>query len=170
MSKDRNCRDCGARLGYWKKVCAPCNFWSYVTKTATCWVWRGCRNKDGYGRIRWQGRTQSAHRISWMITHGRKLIDGEQVLHHCDNPPCVNPNHLWVGTISQNMLDAFKKARKHNNGEWNPHATLTALQTQQIRAQFQTGLFKRASLARQYGVNWSTIDRIIKGVAWRCDR
>lgn len=92
----------------------PENFWAKVPKISDklCWPWKGYINPDGYGRIQWDGRTQNAHRISWIIQKGT-IPQGLQVLHKCDNPPCVNLEHLFLGTHNDNIADKMKKGRHH---------------------------------------------------------
>ncbi len=79
-------------------------FWDKVDKSGKCWIWRGSKLKTGYGRFHFAGKTITAHRISWMLAHG-SIEEGMHVLHKCDNPPCVNPDHLYIGTHTQNMQD-----------------------------------------------------------------
>jgi len=82
--------------------------WSKVTKTETCWTWTGARNRKGYGEIGAKGRVQKAHRIAWELTYG-PIPEGLDVLHHCDNPPCCRPDHLFLGTDADNMADMMAK-------------------------------------------------------------
>lgn len=74
-----------------------------------CWEWKGSKSKDGYGKFVALGN-QLAHRVSWII-HNGEIPKGLQVLHECDNPPCVNPKHLFLGTNHDNVLDKVKKGR-----------------------------------------------------------
>jgi hypothetical protein len=77
-----------------------------------CWLWRGATHKNGYGRFRLPKPQQStwAHRAAWVLFRGA-IPPGLCVLHRCDNPPCVNPDHLWVGTVADNMRDRDRKGR-----------------------------------------------------------
>ncbi len=87
-------------------------FWAKVRKSDGCWEWTGAANRQGYGRIA-LGRASGprrAHRIAWELTHG-PVPDGLWVLHHCDNPPCVRPDHLWLGTRADNARDCRLKGR-----------------------------------------------------------
>lgn len=87
-------------------------FWSKVDRTDTCWLWTGCiSGSNHYGAFRYQGRMQPSHRVAWILKHG-EIGDGLCVLHRCDNPPCVNPDHLFLGTQSDNMVDMVGKGRQ----------------------------------------------------------
>ena len=83
-------------------------FWGKVHKTDNCWFWIGCKNRDGYGKIGVSGRTFRAHVYSWMLRNGH-LPSGQQVLHSCDTPLCVRPDHLFLGNNSDNSKDRARK-------------------------------------------------------------
>jgi hypothetical protein len=84
-------------------------FWPKVEKTAGCWIWRGSRDRNGYGRISERNKPQLAHRVSWRIHHAAEPT--ACVLHRCDNPPCVNPAHLFLGSRADNSKDMIAKGR-----------------------------------------------------------
>lgn len=132
------------------------NFWKKVVKTDGCWEWTGAKSV-GYGRVRLDGRTQWAHRISYVIAHG-PIPDGLILLHSCDNPSCVNPDHLRPGTNRDNSQDALQK------GRW--HSKLTASQVLAIREQGCGGIAIKV-LADLYRVSTPTIRRVITHRIWR---
>ena len=85
-------------------------FWDKVDKTGECWIWTASKNKKGYGRFGFGSRAQLAHRVSWLLSNG-EIPDGMLACHTCDNPPCVNPSHLWLGTQKDNVVDMSSKGR-----------------------------------------------------------
>ncbi len=99
-------------------------FWTFVQKTDTCWLWTGAKFRKDYGAFRSKGKIRHAHRYSYELAHGVELTDIQQVLMHtCDNPPCVNPAHLRLGTHADNVADMIAKGR---NSRGEKHAALCA--------------------------------------------
>lgn len=147
-------------------------FWRYVDKTGGCWVWTGgSRSQKGYGMIQIGGKgspKKLAHRLSYEMHHG-VIPDGMVVMHKCDNPSCVNPAHLKVGTQSENIIDAMTKGRKvlpdlpRFSGENHPASKLTAEDVKYI----QTCGKPTKELAAQFGVALSTIIRARNGRSWK---
>jgi hypothetical protein len=88
-------------------------FWSKVDKRGPdeCWEWRGHRSHDGYGRVKIKGKIFTASRAVLFLTRGEPIPPGTYACHSCDNPPCCNPAHLWLGTNRDNQLDARRKGR-----------------------------------------------------------
>ena len=102
------------------------NFWKKVTKTDSCWIWNGAKNEEGYGFFG-TGKfgSKSSHRFSWELIN-EKIPKGKELCHTCDNPSCVNPQHLFIGSHTDNMRDAAKKNRfplryglDHPRGKWS---------------------------------------------------
>ena len=142
------------------------HFWARVEKTATCWLWMGSRHKTGYGQLYWNGRTTRATHVAWESTNGPVPI-GIFVLHTCDNPPCVNPDHLFLGTHLTNAQDKEFKGRGHQpRGERNSHAKLTTDQVMAIRNRYTQGSCTYGGLATEYGVGDEAIRRIVLGMTW----
>ena len=140
-------------------------FWNKVNKTDSCWWWTGAKSE--YGKFWHHGKCVSAHRFSYELMRG-PVPDGAMVLHHCDNPLCVNPDHLFLGTALANIEDMIQKDRQGytgQRGQKNPKARLHPYQVRDIRAKFAQG-YSRTRLAAQYQVNWTTIDRILKREIW----
>lgn len=169
-------------------------FWSKVRITDGCWEWTATRNAHGYGTITVGGTKRLAHRIAWEITFG-PLMDQRHVLHHCDNPPCVRPDHLFRGTQADNLRDMFGKGRGRPAGfssERQPDQTrrargddhwmhkhpervargsahgkskLTEDQVREIR-NLSKGGWTLARLSAEYGVRMSTLSMVIRRETW----
>ena len=148
-------------------------FWQKVDKSGDCWLWIGHRNsRDGYGRLsRWKiTRTPLlAHRYSWMLHYGI-IPQGLFVLHKCDVPSCVNPEHLFLGTAYDNTHDMISKGR---DSLFQPHfgvdhgnARLTEEAIRTIRTLSARGYSQR-SIADKFGTPQSNVCRIIHRLAWR---
>lgn len=120
-----------------------------------CWPWRGKPHSDGYGRVRWAGRPTYAHRVSFEIANG-PIPDGLRVLHHCDNPPCVNPTHLFLGTDADNQRDKWNKGRAHLT------AKLTATDLARV-AHLRAIGWRTDAIAVRYGVSRRTVQRVLAG-------
>jgi hypothetical protein len=125
-----------------------------------CWLWTGQIVRFGYGLIKNQNRRpRMAHRVSYELHRGH-IPDGLLVCHRCDNPPCVNPAHLFLGTYADNNRDCQKKGR-NTRGERHAGAKLTTDEVRSIRRMYAAGT-SQAQLAREFGTSPATIWRIIK--------
>ncbi len=142
-------------------------FWAKVQRGPDCWEWTAHTAGLGYGSMRvWRdGRWahEYAHRVAWILTHG-PIPAGLQVCHHCDNPLCVRPDHLFLGTQRDNMRDKIAKGR-HPRGEQSPLAKLTAGSVLRARELVAAGA-TRSSIARSLGVSGTTIEDAVKGRTW----
>ena len=141
-----------------------------IVKTENgCWNWIGAHDKDGYGWIRVSGRQVSAHRYSYTTSHGN-IPDGLQVLHTCDNPRCVNPDHLFAGTHQDNMNGMMSKGRRANiYGVDSKNAKLTNEQVIEIRQRYKPRHPTDGcnAMAREFGVGQMEISRIINRKRWK---
>lgn len=144
---------------------------SRVEKTLGCWIWRGNVNTaTGYGRLFFRGRNLFAHRVSFGLHHG-PIPDGMNVCHHCDNPPCVNPEHLFLGTDRDNVDDKMRKGRWGGGvtrGSRHHHAVLDESQVSEIKGLLRLPHFhgKYAQMGRAFGVDECAIHHIKSGRSW----
>ncbi len=130
-----------------------------------CWAWTGARVGRGYGQIWFFGRTQLAHRISFLLFRD-EIPEGAFVLHSCDNPPCCNPAHLKLGSSLDNNRDMRSKGRAARIvGEKHPRAKLTELRAIEILEGFRLGA-RQVDLAEEYGVSRHVIYDLVRGRSW----
>lgn len=147
----------------------------YDVKPSGCWEWRNVRSKTGYGTFSAPVvGILLAHRASWMIAYGA-IPEGKYICHHCDNPPCVNPDHLFVGSPRDNTADMHAKGRSRNpsgSSHWN--AKLATRDVSEIRRRYVprtlsgsgTGA-SSAELAAEFGVSPEQIVKIANGKKWK---
>jgi len=130
-----------------------------------CWEWQGFKNNDGYGTFYFKGRNEGSHRVAWILFKG-EIPKENCVCHTCDNPSCVNPKHLWVGTHKENMNDRDNKGRTNRPlGETNGRCKLNFKTVQIIKdigINFKKGSHKRGLLAKQYGICTDYLTEILK--------
>ena len=143
-------------------------FWRKVDKTGDCWLWMG-RLAHGYGTIsitptKHQIFILLAHRVAWELTHG-KIPDGLLICHRCNNPQCVNPDHLYPGTPQDNANDRVAAGR-HTAGA-RVTSKLTEQQAREIREKYRRGYTSMRFLGRQYGVSHETVRLIVSNQAWK---
>ncbi|WIY54104.1 HNH endonuclease [Devosia sp. YIM 151766] len=145
-----------------------------------CWEWTGAKNAQGYGYLAFRGKTWKAHRVSYTIFCG-EIPDGLMVCHHCDNPCCVNPRHLFLGHATVNMKDMvrkgrgkssitseqshFKAGRPPRGEEAGGHKLTEALASEILHAA-SAGVLT-SDLAAKYSLDRSTIQRLLRGETWR---
>lgn len=149
-------------------------FFARVKRGEGCWEWTGFKASNGYGRmnvprIGGTGRvSEGAHRVSWVLANG-PIPDGAKILHSCDNPGCVRPDHLRPGTDADNARDRDERGRHARlSGEKHGGAKLTEAAVAAIKSQYVPGSreFGQYGLARRYGVGQQQISRIIRGQQW----
>lgn len=144
-------------------------FWPKVKKESEhswngteCWEWTGYVTQHGYGQITTGGDTGPlilVHRQSWILHFG-DIPERMSVLHHCDNRKCVRPDHLFLGTYSDNMRDMIKKGR-------HPRYFMTMDKARAIRARYAEGNITYKQLAKELGIHPSTIGNILSGKQWK---
>jgi hypothetical protein len=138
-------------------------FWAKVDKSAgldACWLWTASTSGAGYGNIGMDGAMKSAHRISWELANG-PIPPGMLVRHKCDNPPCVNPRHLLLGTHSDNMQDMLERGRQAKGSK------VTEEMVREIRSRYSAGGISQKSLAAEYGIGQRHICGIILRQRWK---
>lgn len=138
-------------------------FWEKVDKSADCWIWLGHIDKYGYGKF-WN---YLSHRFAWILTNG-EIPKGLYVCHHCDNPSCVNPAHLFLGTQQDNMDDMVKKGRTSPPlGERNGCSKLTEKDVLEIRRRLKVDKVSMYRLAKEYRVSATNIRSIALKETWK---
>jgi hypothetical protein len=184
---------------FWPKVDKDGPVPAHVPHLGPCWLWTGAIDPAfGYGKF-WMGRRGDSpwhtHRAAWFLTFG-PIPDGLNVLHRCDNPPCVNPAHLFLGTFKDNTVDMHAKgrgisgdnhpartrgdylargdnhpARMHGDylprGEAHVNAKLTADGVREIRRLLAEGGLSQRRIAERFGVTPNVVSRIKRGTGWR---
>ena len=128
-----------------------------------CWNWTSGKDAGGYGGLTVNRKSWKAHRYSWFLVNG-PIPKGMCICHHCDNPSCINPQHLWIGTNEENIQDRNIKGRQAK-GHKNRNARLNEFQIREIR--LQQGKKINKELAKQYNISVSTINDIWAKRRWR---
>ena len=151
-------------IGVSDEVALIMNGWSVTSKG--CWEWSGKRDKDGYGCIKRQNKDHRAHRVAYTTWVG-PIPTGLQLRHRCDNPPCINPDHLEPGTAKQNVADMNQRGRGNpRHGETHPYAVLTDELVRNIRERVTNG-GSIADIARELGVKYATVRAAAIKKTWR---
>ena len=158
---------------FWAKVDRNGPDPSYAPGLGNCWVWVAGKKAKGYGNFWVAGKCEAAHRVSFVLDGGH-IPDGKLVLHHCDNPPCVRPSHLYVGSDHDNAMDRSIRKRhglwrhpeRAAGGSRNGSAKLTEDQIKEIRRLYATGEWKQSEIAEAYGVIQQNVSMIVRGRTW----
>lgn len=139
-------------------------FWDRVAKGHGCWEWQGARDGYGYGALSVNGRVELAQRFAWEITHG-PISAGFVVRHKCDNPPCVRPDHLELGTRRDNQQDMVQRGRSAR-GEKNHLARMTADLVVEVRHLAAAGV-SIAEIERRTGISYNALHCAITRKTWK---
>jgi len=151
-------------------------FWAKVDKTSRCWLWTGGHDIKGYGRFRpvSTGPQRQATHVAWELTYGTPVTEGHFLCHRCDNPPCVRPAHLYVGTRLDNAADWV--ARGENAMQTHPELVLrgtmawnvkmTDETVRQMRALWSVGGITTYQLAERFGVSQRTAYKVVSHKGW----
>ena len=181
MATVRDCRRCGNRFGAGSSsqyFCSlSCRFWSKVSKSGPeardglgpCWTWTAGRFVFGYGIVQTSNprRTTTAHRVSYELAHG-PIPAGMAVCHRCDNPPCVNPDHLFLGTQAENLRDMYAKGRGSKQcGEEASAAKLTEDDVREIRRAHAAKEDTMVAIGARFGVTGMAVSGIVRRKNWR---
>ena len=166
---------------FWEKVDKNGPVPAHRPELGQCWVWTACKKDTGYGQLRHDKKLYLAPRLSYEMQHG-KIADGLHVLHQCDTPACVRPDHLFLGTNRDNIRDRMSKGRtrpacgklngRHTcpensaRGERSGSAKMTEARVSVIREEYAGGSLC-SEIARLFGVHYSTIECIIKRKTWK---
>lgn len=158
--KKYSCESCSnlCYKKYARAFCSDiCRFIAYIDIQNECWIWNGAKNRKGYGKLSFRGnKTDTAHRVSYKLFNGD--IGDKLVCHSCDVPACVNPDHLWLGTHMENMLDMVEKERQSSR--------LKPIDVFEIRKLWDLG-YTQQKIMELFNATTSQISHITKRRSWK---
>jgi hypothetical protein len=149
---------------FWAKVNKNGPVPSHRPELGPCWVWTASLGSHGYGQLSTVNGPETSHRLSWLLHYG-SISPGQCVLHHCDNRACIRPDHLFLGSRGDNLVD-MKNKKRSTWGERQWAHKLTESDVQSIRRMYGTGRYLQKALAQLFGVSSPTISDIIRGATW----
>lgn len=131
-----------------------------------CWNWVGNKINGGHGKIFINGKYELTHRVSYLLFIG-SIPEGLCVCHSCDNPACVRPSHLWVGSRAENNKDRHLKGRDgDNSGEKNGRAKIDWGIACLIRKDFSSGKYMKKEIAKKYGISPAIVSCVVRNISW----
>jgi hypothetical protein len=142
-------------------------FWAKVDTSGDCWIWTASKDRKGYGQMLVNCKPHRAHRLSWIL-HNGEIPEGGHCLHHCDNPACVNPEHLYIGSHSDNMQDMVRRGRRSHTkqkGSSHTRAILTEEQVRDIKMRLSNETVR--GIADSLGLKKHVISDISAGRTWK---
>ena len=145
------------------------NVWDKINQTfpSLCWEWVSGKDWDGYGIFTIYGISYKVHRLVYELIYGI-IPEGLCVCHHCDNPSCCNPKHLWLGSSSENNTDRHNKGRDNfARGNQLPQTKLNQYQVNEIRKLYITNKYTQKELGKRFGVCGANINKIINNITWK---
>lgn len=135
-----------------------CRFMHYVEKTESCWIWKGSKDPSGYGKTNIDSKIMSAHRAVYILVKGN-IEEDKFVCHSCDNPSCVNPDHLWMGTHKENMKDMHEKGRIYTK--------LSPYQINKIRDLWERKEMNSSELCKKFNITSGHLSNIVNRRIWK---
>lgn len=136
-----------------------------IKKENECWIWCGYISNHGYGVSSYRSKSILVHRLSWILFKGLMSSDLD-VCHHCDNPKCINPDHLFLGTAKDNIIDCFNKKRKSHKGEKHPNSKISENDVIKIFELRKIG-WTHQKLADMFKITQGTISNILHRRLWK---
>lgn len=157
-------RDMDPPIRSFRRADTEFRFWQFVERSDGCWLWRGCRESSGYGQLYdgRVGRARRAHVIMWELANSCPVPNGLVVRHSCDNPPCVRPEHLSLGTHADNVQDAVDRGRVARG---SARSRLTDGMVLAMRAEYANGALQR-DLAARYQIGQQAVSNIVNRKSW----